>query len=425
MSLTLLAAFRALESALYTDFTKSGVAQSESGFEDDVEREVDVKSFSTAKSGITPASVFRSSILAELVQMGVATPLRPIKQGGVGPETVDDISERFLLSAGKGGQCPAVVSVIGAMASQEAIKAISQVHVPISQLFMFESLDSLLTPGDSLAHRQNESKQKANREGQRVSWSRSVMRGDRESGASTSAVSGGSNRGSDGVEHTNSSDSDSRSDSHNISGSSTSVVASKIYGRELADELARMRVFVVGAGAIGCEVLKTLALMGVGTGSGGGVSRSSTGSSTVGAAVRSAPASAVGTKESDIWTGLYDGGIAITDMDHIERSNLNRQLLFRERHIGQPKATVAAEMIKEINPSIRINAVTNKLCPETEVVFDSAFWSVPDVVLTALDNVDARRYVDEQCVRHHKWLVDSGTLGVKGSTQVSGTTFSQ
>lgn len=34
------------------------------------------------------------------------------------------------------------------------------------------------------------------------------------------------------------------------------------------------------------------------------------------------------------------------------------------------------------------------------------------------DNVEARQYVDEQCVRHHRWLIDSGTLGTKGNVQV-------
>ncbi len=41
-----------------------------------------------------------------------------------------------------------------------------------------------------------------------------------------------------------------------------------------------------------------------------------------------------------------------------------------------------------------------------------------DVVLTALDNVEARQFVDKMCVEHHRPLLDSGTLGVKGNTQV-------
>jgi hypothetical protein len=50
--------------------------------------------------------------------------------------------------------------------------------------------------------------------------------------------------------------------------------------------------------------------------------------------------------------------------------------------------------------------------------FGDAFWDETDVVVTALDNVDARRFVDAQCVRHRKPLLDSGTLGTKGNTQI-------
>ena len=46
---------------------------------------------------------------------------------------------------------------------------------------------------------------------------------------------------------------------------------------------------------------------------------------------------------------------------------LHRQLLFRERHIGLPKAEVASESVRAINANIKVKAVVNKLCAETEV----------------------------------------------------------
>jgi ubiquitin-activating enzyme E1 len=55
---------------------------------------------------------------------------------------------------------------------------------------------------------------------------------------------------------------------------------------------------------------------------------------------------------------------------------------------------------------------------QTEEVYDDQFWTSLNGVCTALDNVDARLYVDARCVYYQKPLVDSGTLGTKGNTQV-------
>uniref|UniRef100_A0A8C1PGB7 Ubiquitin-like modifier-activating enzyme 6 n=1 Tax=Cyprinus carpio TaxID=7962 RepID=A0A8C1PGB7_CYPCA len=99
----------------------------------------------------------------------------------------------------------------------------------------------------------------------------------------------------------------------------------------------------VGCGAIGCEMLKNLALLGV------GLSR-------------------------------HSGEICITDPDLIEKSNLNRQFLFRPQHIQRPKSTTAAAATLEINPEMQIDAHLNK-------------------------------------VRNNS-LLDSGTMGTKGHTEI-------
>lgn len=82
---------------------------------------------------------------------------------------------------------------------------------------------------------------------------------------------------------------------------------------EILDELKTMKIFVVGAGAIGCELLKNFALLGAGSSS---FNQSRDESSNV---------------ADSIWSKahLSQGGIIVTDMDLIEKSNLNRQLLFR------------------------------------------------------------------------------------------------
>uniref|UniRef100_A0A673KU96 Ubiquitin-like modifier-activating enzyme 6 n=1 Tax=Sinocyclocheilus rhinocerous TaxID=307959 RepID=A0A673KU96_9TELE len=137
----------------------------------------------------------------------------------------------------------------------------------------------------------------------------------------------------------------------------------------------------VGCGAIGCEMLKNMALMGV------GLSRCS-------------------------------GEICITDPDLIEKSNLNRQFLFRPQHIRKPKSTTAAAASLEINPELQIDAHLNKLCPATEDMYSDAFFSRLNLVVTALDNVEARRYVDSRSVSNQKALLDSGTMGTKGHTEI-------
>eukprot|EP00118_Oscarella_pearsei_P003042 m.12690 g.12690 ORF g.12690 m.12690 type:complete len:1013 (+) comp24236_c0_seq1:876-3914(+) len=152
-------------------------------------------------------------------------------------------------------------------------------------------------------------------------------------------------------------------------------------GDELVQQLAKLKLFMVGCGAIGCEMLKNYALLGVATGP--------------------------------------EGLITITDNDLIEKSNLNRQFLFRPRHIQQPKSTTAAASTQEINPAINIEAQQHKVWPKTEsTCYPDAFFARQDLVVNALDNVEARRYVDSRCVTNQRALLESGTMGPKGHVQV-------
>ena len=146
-------------------------------------------------------------------------------------------------------------------------------------------------------------------------------------------------------------------------------------------KLASLNYFLVGAGAIGCEVLKNWTLIGLGEKSAG-------------------------------------GKILVTDMDRIEKSNLSRQLLFRSSDIGHAKSTRAALAAQQLNPQINVEGIEKRVGADSEDVFDDKFWSSLDGVCTALDNVDARLYVDSKCLFHHKPLLESGTLGTKGNTQV-------
>lgn len=116
------------------------------------------------------------------------------------------------------------------------------------------------------------------------------------------------------------------------------------------DQIAKIRAFVVGAGAIGNEVLKNLALLGV-------------------------------------------QKISIIDMDHIEIHNLTRSVLFRESDVGCSKAQVAADRVKELLPEVEISVLEGPL----EVVLRPSLIAKHDVVFSCLDNFEARLALDEMC----------------------------
>jgi ubiquitin-activating enzyme E1 len=148
-----------------------------------------------------------------------------------------------------------------------------------------------------------------------------------------------------------------------------------VLGNELQSLIQDQSVFVVGAGAIGCELLKNLALLGV-------------------------------------------GQVTVTDNDTIEKSNLNRQFLFREKDLGSPKSEAAARAAMRMNEDVRVVPLTKKVGRDTEAFFDDDFWFSQDVVANALDNIDARMYVDGRCVYYRRPLLESGTEGTSGNVQV-------
>ncbi|XP_031125797.1 SUMO-activating enzyme subunit 2-like isoform X2 [Ipomoea triloba] len=132
------------------------------------------------------------------------------------------------------------------------------------------------------------------------------------------------------------------------------------------------KVLMVGAGGIGCELLKTLALSGF-------------------------------------------QNIHIVDMDTIEVSNLNRQFLFRQSHVGQSKAKVAREAVLKFRPGIKIEPYhANVKDPNFGVDFFKEF----NVVLNGLDNLDARRHVNRLCLAAGVPLVESGITGFLGQAAV-------
>ncbi|CAF3462528.1 unnamed protein product [Rotaria sp. Silwood1] len=113
-----------------------------------------------------------------------------------------------------------------------------------------------------------------------------------------------------------------------------------------------------------------------------------------------------------------NGTVFLTDMDSIEKSNLNRQFLFRSSDISQMKSKVAAEAVRKMNPNINIDAYIDPVGPETEHLYSDDFFEQLNGVVNALDNVKARQYIDRRCLYYQKPLIDSGTMGTKASVQV-------
>ncbi|KAH8025177.1 hypothetical protein HPB51_004190 [Rhipicephalus microplus] len=127
----------------------------------------------------------------------------------------------------------------------------------------------------------------------------------------------------------------------------------RVFGCDVQDQLMSQNYFVVGAGAIGCELLKNFAMMGI---------------------------------------GGNDGLIHVTDMDVIERSNLNRQFLFRPEDVGRMKSERAATAVLQMNPEVNIEVHEDRVGPETENIYNDDFFESLDGVANALDNLDAREW---------------------------------
>jgi ubiquitin-activating enzyme E1 len=146
-----------------------------------------------------------------------------------------------------------------------------------------------------------------------------------------------------------------------------------VFGSKFQEKISNYRQFLVGAGAIGCEMIKNWSMMGLGTGP--------------------------------------KGVIHVTDLDTIEKSNLNRQFLFRPKDLGKFKSEVAAAAVAAMNPGLqgKIHASQEPVGAETEStyshhyrcvanthslldVYGDAFFAGIDGVTNALDNVKAREY---------------------------------
>ncbi|KAJ5665820.1 NEDD8 activating enzyme (UbaC) [Penicillium maclennaniae] len=147
-------------------------------------------------------------------------------------------------------------------------------------------------------------------------------------------------------------------------------------GQETVSTLESSKI--LGAGGLGCEILKNLAL-----------------------------------------SGFKD--IHVIDMDTIDISNLNRQFLFRQADIGKPKAEVAAAFVEKRVKGVKITPYVGKIQDK-----DEDYYMQFKIVICGLDSIEARRWINSTLVgmvdmedpESLKPLIDGGTEGFKGQARV-------
>ena len=147
----------------------------------------------------------------------------------------------------------------------------------------------------------------------------------------------------------------------------------KALGIQSVEKIQKARVLVIGAGGIGCELLKNL-----------------------------------------VQNGFTD--IEVVDLDTIDVSNLNRQFLFRKKDVGSSKSRVAKESVLRFNPNVKMVAHHGNV--KNGDKFNAAFVKQFTVVANALDNVGARRHVNRLCVKAGVPLVESGSTGYLGQATI-------
>lgn len=137
------------------------------------------------------------------------------------------------------------------------------------------------------------------------------------------------------------------------------------------DRVRQASVLVAGAGALGNEILKNLALVGI-------------------------------------------GHIVLVDFDNIELANLSRSVLYREANAGQPKAETAAAALRAINSDVDVSVINGDIGWQ---VGEGIFRRM-DVIIGGLDNRRARVALNQHCWRTGKPWVDGALAESTGAVRI-------
>lgn len=154
-----------------------------------------------------------------------------------------------------------------------------------------------------------------------------------------------------------------------------------IFGQELQEKLKNLNIFMVGAGALGCEYIKNFCLMGI---------------------------------------SCNRGKITITDNDSISLSNLNRQFLFHKNDVKEKsyKSFCAKREALKINKSMNIQDYSLLINDDTRDIFSDEFIENQDILISAVDNLKARKYIDNLSTFFNKIYINSGTEGTKANSDI-------
>ncbi len=123
----------------------------------------------------------------------------------------------------------------------------------------------------------------------------------------------------------------------------------------------------------------------------------------------------IGALGSFIATNLALSGVGkliLVDMDTVELTNLNRQLLFRKRDIRKYKSEVAAKHLRKLNPDIEIISLPRKI-----ENIKRSYYQMSDVIIAGLDTFDVRRWLNSLAVDLKKPLISGGMFGLMGQVQ--------
>jgi molybdopterin/thiamine biosynthesis adenylyltransferase len=143
------------------------------------------------------------------------------------------------------------------------------------------------------------------------------------------------------------------------------------FGVEAQPRLLSSHALIVGAGGLGCPAALYLAASGV-------------------------------------------GKLTIADGDTVDATNLQRQILYRDKSVGSPKAGIARDALREVNPEIQVVALGERL----EGNRLQELVSSADIVLDCTDNFTTRHALNRACVKASKPLVSGAAIRFDGQLAV-------